>query len=273
MYTPAFLLTSVLTTAYAFVPMHLYPPPSELDNAVWVPLTTIDLVPTATPSIPTSQITPAPTPSSEIHALPALDANIVPELRVRQVTGQGPAVAATAIQQVSPVTTVQLFKYVNGVAQQVAVVYTQTFGGVPDQWPAPTVGTIGLGTIQGDVGQVKTKRSLPTQVPMGGRPDFTRKLDSDEKNETVSMLEKVKKVGEKLQSEMIELLKTEKTEPATQSESTANSDRMPEGLVSETGARHAKQLLAAAANDARALKAGMLAVLAVSIGTMCISLV
>lgn len=37
------------------------------------------------------------------------------------------------------------------------VPYTQTFPVVPDQWPEPSPGTIGLGTIQGEVGEVKTK--------------------------------------------------------------------------------------------------------------------
>lgn len=36
------------------------------------------------------------------------------------------------------------------------VIYTQTFAAVPDQWSSPVAGTIGLGTIQGEVGIVKT---------------------------------------------------------------------------------------------------------------------
>ena len=57
----------------------------------------------------------------------------------------------------------------NGVAQPVEVVYTQLFSAVPDQGEAPGVGSIGLGTIQGQVGVVRTaaKREAepePTEV-------------------------------------------------------------------------------------------------------------
>jgi hypothetical protein len=47
---------------------------------------------------------------------------------------------------------------VNGVPQQQEVAYTQLFPGVPDQGLAPASGSIGLGTIQGLVGVVKTTR-------------------------------------------------------------------------------------------------------------------
>lgn len=35
--------------------------------------------------------------------------------------------------------------------------FTQLFVAVPDQWPSPSAGTIGLGTIQGEIGVVRTK--------------------------------------------------------------------------------------------------------------------
>lgn len=35
-------------------------------------------------------------------------------------------------------------------------VYIQTFPAVPDQFPSPEAGTIGLGTIVGEIGVVKT---------------------------------------------------------------------------------------------------------------------
>ena len=57
---------------------------------------------------------------------------------------------------------------VNGVAQQVQVVYTQLFSAVPDQGPAPGVGSIGLGTIEGKVGVVKTKRETTPEPTMVG---------------------------------------------------------------------------------------------------------
>ena len=35
-------------------------------------------------------------------------------------------------------------------------IYTQLFSAVPEQWPAPSAGSVGLGTITGPVGVVKT---------------------------------------------------------------------------------------------------------------------
>jgi len=49
--------------------------------------------------------------------------------------------------------------------KQVEVVYTQTFAPVPDQGVAPGVGSIGLGTIQGEIGVVKTKKKRD-EMPM-----------------------------------------------------------------------------------------------------------
>ncbi|RMZ88694.1 hypothetical protein DV736_g4080, partial [Chaetothyriales sp. CBS 134916] len=67
----------------------------------------------------------------------------------------GPAAAAPS--QVSPVTTYNINSYTTG-GQIVpaTVVYTQTFADVPDQWPSPSAGTIGLGTITGQVGILRT---------------------------------------------------------------------------------------------------------------------
>lgn len=48
--------------------------------------------------------------------------------------------------------------------KDISIVYTQTFPSVPDQWPSPSSGEIGLGTIQGQIGVVKTKRSEPMEV-------------------------------------------------------------------------------------------------------------
>jgi hypothetical protein len=43
--------------------------------------------------------------------------------------------------------------------QDIKVVYTQTFAKTAlDPWPSPSSGEIGLGTIQGQIGQVKSKR-------------------------------------------------------------------------------------------------------------------
>lgn len=58
--------------------------------------------------------------------------------------------------------------YKGGTAVPVQIVYTQLFRTPLDPWAAPAPGEIGLGTIQGQVGVVKTiaKRSVavPTQA-------------------------------------------------------------------------------------------------------------
>ena len=48
------------------------------------------------------------------------------------------------------------------------MLYTQLFSSPLDQWPGPAAGAIGLGTIQGEVGVVKTKRDegVMTQLPL-----------------------------------------------------------------------------------------------------------
>lgn len=152
------LLATILATSHAFVPVDIQPIPSDLDTNKWSAVTTLtDAI------LPTAPSTPTP----DIQILPVLDANIVPELK-RQVTGQGAAATTTAVTQVSPVTTYYANSYINGVATRVAVVYTQTFAAIPDQWPTYTAGEIGLGTLTGTIGVVKTKRSLPTQIPLAG---------------------------------------------------------------------------------------------------------
>lgn len=46
----------------------------------------------------------------------------------------------------------------NGIITNVEVVFTQTFAAVPDQWPSPSPGTIGMGTLTGAVGAVRTEQ-------------------------------------------------------------------------------------------------------------------
>ncbi|KIW40102.1 uncharacterized protein PV06_07333 [Exophiala oligosperma] len=153
----------VVGIAHAFVPMPVNALPPNLEADGWSALTTLDPVAlTASPSEPSAAV--AVTPSPDVQVVPALDPNMIPDLK-RQVTGQGPAVAATALSQISPITTYYANSMVDGSAVQVPVVYTQTFAPVPDQWPSPTAGEIGLGTIQGTIGVVHSKRDLPSPRP------------------------------------------------------------------------------------------------------------
>jgi hypothetical protein len=168
------LLFLFYSTASAFVQLNIHrpidnnnlppPQPSELDPAHWAPIAT--LAPLTTPFS-----TPTPTPSSspdEYNILPYLDPFYPPDLKKRQgAPAAAPAAQPTAINQISPVTTYFVNSEVApGSFAQVPVVYTQTFPPVPDQWPAAGAGTIGLGTIAGTVGVVKSKREEPTQAPV-----------------------------------------------------------------------------------------------------------
>ncbi|MCJ1479415.1 hypothetical protein MMC13_008100 [Lambiella insularis] len=62
--------------------------------------------------------------------------------------GGGAGAAPTPTEQVSPVTTI----FQNGTP----VPYTQTFAAVPDQGPSAMSGSIGMGTLTGAVGVVRT---------------------------------------------------------------------------------------------------------------------
>jgi len=108
-------------------------------------------LPSAIPQAP-STATPAP---STAH------------LEIRQgVPVTAVPVAATVAGQVPPITTYEIGMVKGGAYVQVQVVYTQTFVTPIDQYPAPTIGSIGLGTIAGEIGVVKTKRDvMPTQLP------------------------------------------------------------------------------------------------------------
>ncbi|KAK4935109.1 hypothetical protein LTR10_023780 [Elasticomyces elasticus] len=192
------LLTTLLATSHAFVPVDIQPLPSDLDTNKWSAVTTL------TEGIPSLALS-TPTPTPDIQILPVLDANIVPELK-RQATGQNNGATTTAVTQISPVTTYLANSYIGGVATQVAVVYTQTFAAVPDQWPSYTAGSIGLGTLTGTIGVVKSKRSLPTQMPMGSEGDdqllpwIMKKLVGTAKEEQEKIVEDLQKEGEKLKT-------------------------------------------------------------------------
>jgi hypothetical protein len=86
------------------------------------------------------------------------DADLDHDLLRREIVTGAAAAQPTAPTQLSPITTMQVNQVVNGVVQQVEVVYTQLFSAVPDQGLAPASGSIGLGTIQGQIGVVRTGR-------------------------------------------------------------------------------------------------------------------
>lgn len=50
------------------------------------------------------------------------------------------------------------------------VVYTQMFSAVPDQWPTPAIGKIGLGNLEGEVGGtgIVGRRGAPVETAAAG---------------------------------------------------------------------------------------------------------
>ncbi|KEF55432.1 uncharacterized protein A1O9_08182 [Exophiala aquamarina CBS 119918] len=285
--TSALLVTSLISVASAFVPMQIAPLPTALDSSIWKPFTTIPAEPAPTAGSPSSAPTPAPTqgPEEIMHILPVLDPNMVPDLKKRQGVSQ--AIAPTAITQVSPITTYQINLIRSGVNSQLNIVYTQTFNPIPDQWPSPTeAGTIGLGTIQGEIGVVKTKRSLPTQALLGNSADSTP-TENAPVSSSIPLLDKLRKAGQEIEEEIEELLNKMKI-PGTHKEEDLSVPLGKEVRLPNTGSSDVKEPfnfaeseeddddatpllpeLRVHESDARILKAGSLAVLAITIGTLC----
>jgi hypothetical protein len=72
--------------------------------------------------------------------------------------GGGAAPAQTTVATQMPTTTQVQYPQTlaNGEVTWVGTMFTQTFVSVPDQWPGPASGQIGLGNIAGTIGAVKT---------------------------------------------------------------------------------------------------------------------
>ncbi|KAF8848495.1 hypothetical protein BDZ45DRAFT_732902 [Acephala macrosclerotiorum] len=93
------------------------------------------------------------------------------ELEDRQVAAGGGVAATTLAASQYPTTSTagSLFTS-DGTTSATWKLFTQTFAttalGSWDLGPTPGVGTIGLGTIQGTVGKVKTKRAIETPIPV-----------------------------------------------------------------------------------------------------------
>lgn len=139
----------------------------------------ITAVPSFTEATPSQQIhsistlpTTFSTPTASTHAwvnilssadyiLDEMNEHLHVDLRKRQggVAATNLPQATTIATQMSPITT---YGPKNGWPQSI---YTQLFVAVPDQWPSPQAGTVGLGSIQGQIGVVKThsKRYIPSQ--------------------------------------------------------------------------------------------------------------
>lgn len=136
-------------------------------------------------SIPESAAEPSPQPASDawvaiqtilptpINPQPALPTTnpLDAHLELREIVNAPAAAQASDPTQVSPVTTLSQWEQVNGVAQQVQVVYSQAFSAVPDQLSPPQAGVIGLGTIAGKIGVVKTVAARSAEQTLAARND------------------------------------------------------------------------------------------------------
>jgi len=144
--------TSATSSSASSVPESVATEPSPTPAADdWVAIQTI---------LPTNTLSSLPTASPLDH------------LELREIVNAAPVAQATDPTQVSPVTTLTEWQQVNGVAQQVQVVYSQAFSSVPDQGPAPLAGSIGLGTIVGKIGVVKTAvKARSVEATLAARSD------------------------------------------------------------------------------------------------------
>ncbi|GAB7339558.1 hypothetical protein MBLNU457_6167t1 [Dothideomycetes sp. NU457] len=98
--------------------------------------------PTQTPSTFSTSVIPSTTNSLDRRQAPA------------------DVVATTQVQQVNPVTTEWPATVLpNGQTTWLPVVFTQHFSSVPDQLPSAASGSIGMGTVTGVTGAVKTGKA------------------------------------------------------------------------------------------------------------------
>ncbi|KAI9748134.1 MAG: hypothetical protein M1815_003583 [Lichina confinis] len=141
--------------------------PAPKEPAAKVPAAKDPVVNNAAKEVPPAAPVPAAAPVP-----PPVPGNIAP--------GGGGAAGAPPVipTQVPPVTAINVPTTLpDGRITMMQTVYTQTFASVLDQLPSPTPGKIGLGTLTGSVGAVRTEqaksdasRSARPAGPAGSRP-------------------------------------------------------------------------------------------------------
>ena len=151
------------------------PFPAELLNTnIWSPISTITNVATAT-STPSPDTQPQPPHQQPLFSRLSsyLHHTLLPRLLPRQIPGQIPApAAATIATQISPITTAVGYSYPGGTPVAYTVIYTQLFTTPLDVWTPAIPGVIGMGTITGEIGVIRTEKvkkraeALQTQVPV-----------------------------------------------------------------------------------------------------------
>ncbi|KAI9816884.1 MAG: hypothetical protein M1827_001529 [Pycnora praestabilis] len=133
-------------------------------GAGWVPIATI--FPSDWP--PPASASPTPLSSPREGEEEEEEEDDEAPLELRQVAGQNPNVSPTPVfTQVDPVTTLWLATVVNGVTTAVQVVYSQAFSSVPSQGPSPASGQIGMGTLTGVIGVLRTDEARNGAMRLG----------------------------------------------------------------------------------------------------------
>ncbi|KAI9698658.1 MAG: hypothetical protein M1836_003768 [Candelina mexicana] len=108
--------------------------------------------------VPANGAAPAPNqPAAVPAANPAANGAPVGGAAAGGAAAPAGAPGGPTFTQASPVTTIFEPTTINGVTTDVAVVYSQKFPSVPNQGPTPAAGSIGMGTLTGTVGAVKTQ--------------------------------------------------------------------------------------------------------------------
>lgn len=156
----AILLLPILTSAHVAWHPTVQVTPSTTITATSSPTQLLPLN-----SIPTITSPPAQTQSSNpiisgvSHLLDEIDEHLHIDLRKRQggVGATNAVPATTAVIQMPAITTYDMKGEIP------PVVYTQLFTLPVNPWPSVVAGTIGLGTIQGQIGVVKTNHKRDTE--------------------------------------------------------------------------------------------------------------
>ncbi|KAI9678012.1 MAG: hypothetical protein M1817_005956 [Caeruleum heppii] len=108
----------------------------------------------------------APNPNAPAQAAPAPAP--VPPAAGNPALGGGAVPATTQLGQVPPVTAANIpITLANGQISNVQTVFTQTFAEVPSQLPGFTSGSVGLGTLTGSVGAVRTDQAKGAEGGVG----------------------------------------------------------------------------------------------------------
>ncbi|KAI9830861.1 MAG: hypothetical protein M1826_004290 [Phylliscum demangeonii] len=77
----------------------------------------------------------------------------------RHPGGGAPPIAAPTVTQMPSVVVAGVPSVLpNGVITQIQITFTQTFASVPDPFPTPASGAIGMGSLTGTVGAVRTNQ-------------------------------------------------------------------------------------------------------------------